>query len=99
MYWKFVCTRMLDVEDWSQAQSLGSILDVVQKEFGMLLSPLGQAVVVLLRSGGGDDGVHFPDMALASRSEFFRTNDGCRLHLIFMLLCDTQLQHDYFIVN
>ncbi len=97
MYWKFVCTRMLDVEDWSQAQPLGIILNVVQKEFGMLLSPLGQAVVVVLNSGGKHDDVTFPDMALATRAEFFRTNDGCRLHLIFMLLCDTQMQHHYFI--
>jgi hypothetical protein len=96
MYWKFVCTRMLYLEDWSQAQPLGSILNVVQKEFGMLLSPLGLAVVVLL-TGGGHDGVNFPDMALATRAEFFRTNDGCRLHLVFMLLCDTQMQQHYFI--
>ncbi len=97
MYWKFVCTRMLDVEDWSQAQPLGIILNVVQKEFGMLLSPLGQAVVVVLNSGGRHDDVTFPDMALATRAELFRTNDWCRLHLVFMLLCDTQMQHHYFI--
>ncbi len=99
MCWKFVCTRILNVEDWSQAQPLGKILEVVQKEFGSLLSPLGQAVVVLLSKGGGDEVIDFPDMALATRTEFFRTNDGCRLHLIFMLLCDTQMRHYYFIDN
>jgi hypothetical protein len=78
MYWKFVCTRILNVEDWSQAQPLGNISEVVQAEFGSLLSPLGQAVVLLLTKGGGDDVLTFPDMALATRTEFFRTNDEGR---------------------
>jgi hypothetical protein len=78
MYWKFVCTRILNVEEWSQAQPLGNILEVVQKEFGSLLSPLGQAVVMLLSKGGGEEVLTFPDMALATRMEFFRTNDDGR---------------------
>jgi hypothetical protein len=74
MYWKFVCTRILSPDDWSQAQRLGQILEVVSKEFGSLLSPLGQAVVLLLNKGGGDEVIPYPDMALATRTEFFRIN-------------------------
>ena len=70
-----MCTRIVNVEDWSQAQPLGKILEVVQKEFGSLLSPLGHAVLVLLSNGGGDENIIFPDMALATRTEFFRTKD------------------------
>jgi hypothetical protein len=78
MYWKFVCTRILDVAEWSQAQPLGKILEVVQQEFGSLLSPLGQSVVLLLSKGGNEEEINFPDMALAARMEFFRSNDEGR---------------------
>jgi hypothetical protein len=93
MYWKFVCTRILNVEDWSHAQPLGKILEVVQKEFGSLLSPLGQAVVMLLSKGGGDDNITFPDMALATRTEFFRTTDRVQVTLSHVYSCRSVVEY------
>ena len=53
-------------------------MEVVQKEFGSLLSPLGQSVVLLLSKGGCEEETNYPDMALATRMEFFTSNDEGR---------------------
>jgi hypothetical protein len=72
LYWKFICTRLLQVSDWEAAVKLGVILDKVMDKFPDLMSSLGVSVVKLLHGVGIDD-VTFPDMTLSTRAEFFRS--------------------------
>jgi hypothetical protein len=72
LYWKFICTRLLQVSDWEAAVKLGVILDKVMDKFPDLMSSLGISVVKLLHGVGIDD-VTFPDMTLSTRAEFFRS--------------------------
>jgi len=77
-YWRFVCTRMLSLIDYSKAEQLAKILSQVNTEFPELLSPLGQSVLLAISKSSDiesdlRDQHSFPEMSLAARAEFFRS--------------------------
>jgi hypothetical protein len=64
---------LCQVSDWDAAVKVGVVLMKVHDKFPQLMSSLGAAVLKLLHKTDTDD-LSFPDMALSTRSEFFRSH-------------------------